>query len=492
GEVAWSDELIGRLDAALEKLGIRDDTLLVLTSDHGEGLGEHGERLHGFFVYQSTLAVPLLFRGPGVAPGARLSVTARTVDLFPTILDLLGVSAPAGIQLSGRSLAEALRGRDELSEETSYAESLVPLLHFGWSDLRSLRKGRWKYIEAPRPELYDLQHDPGETRNLMKSESLRAEPLRSGLALFLEEEQVMSGSASGEGPGSGGVPRDLVEKLGALGYVGAGASAPKSPGADPKDKIEEFRVANRLIREGLTLLQEKDFAASIERFEELLRHQIESFEVHYYLGRGLLASKRYQEAAVHFESAIKRQPNYPAAYEALAECRASTDDLPGAVAALQEGQLANPGDAGLLKREARLWRLLKNSQEARRAYEAALPLAPDDALLRMQLGELLRDLGELEQSVRLLQEAVELDPERASFWNSLGMVLGGRDQLAEAEKAFREARKRDESNAQYSYNLGLALLRQGRTEDARRFFQITLQLDPRFEAARLRLAGMGS
>lgn len=147
GEVAWSDELIGRLDTAIEKLGLRDDTLFVLTSDHGEALGEHGETLHGFFVYQSTLAVPLLFRGPGVVPGSRLSATARTKDLFPTILDLVGVNAPAGIQRSGRSLAEALRGREELSEETSYAESLVPLLHFGWSDLRSLRAGRWKYID---------------------------------------------------------------------------------------------------------------------------------------------------------------------------------------------------------------------------------------------------------------------------------------------------------------------------------------------------------
>jgi arylsulfatase A-like enzyme/Tfp pilus assembly protein PilF len=486
GEVAWSDELIGRLDAALERLGLRDDTLLIVTSDHGEGLGDHGEPLHGFFVYESTLAVPLLFRGPGVVPGTRLTVTARTVDLFPTTLDLVGVSTPADIQLSGRSLAGALRGREELSEETSYAETLVPLLHFGWSDLRSLREGRWKYIQAPRPELYDLERDPGETRNLVKSESSQAEALRSGLALFLEEEAALEAA-----PGPASVPRDLLEKLGALGYVGAGPSATKSPGADPKDKIQEFRVASLLLREGLTLLREKDFAGSIKRFEELLRRQIESFEVHYYLGRGLLASKRYQEAAVHFERAIEYQPSYAAAFEALAECRASTDDLQGAVAALKEGQLANPGDAGLLKREARVWRQLENPQEERRAYEAALPLAPNDALLRVQPGELLRDMGELEQSVRLLREAVELDPERASFWNSLGIVLGMSEELAESEKAFREAWKRDGSKARYSYNVGLALLRQGQSEEARPFFQKTLQLDPNFEAARRRLAQIG-
>ncbi len=487
GEVAWSDELFGRLDTALEELGLRDDTLVVLTSDHGEGLGDHGETLHGFFIYQSTLAVPLLFRGPGVVPGARLSVTARTVDLFPTILDLVGVSTPAGLQLSGRSLAGALWGREELTEETSYAETLIPLLHFGWSDLRSLRQGRWKYIEAPRPELYDLERDPMETRNVVSSEPSRARALRAELALVLEEERAASGSA----PGPGEVPLELLEKLGALGYVGGSVSASESTGADPKDKIEEFRAASRLLREGLTRFREKDLAGSIEQFQALLR-LIDSFEARYYLGRSLLASKRYQQAAVHFERAIEYQPSYPAAYEALAECRASSGDLRGAVTALQEGQEANPGDAGLLKREARVWRMLDDPQEVRRAYEAALPLAPDDALLRVQLGELLRDLGELEASVRFLREAVALEPERASFWNSLGTVLGGWDELAEAEMAFRQATKLDESNAQYSYNLGLALQRQERTEEARLFFQTTLQLDPKFEAARLRLAQIGS
>jgi len=483
GEVAWSDELIGRLDTKLEELGLRDDTLLIVTSDHGEGLGDHGETLHGFFIYQSTLAVPLLFRGPGVVPGARLTVTARTVDLFPTVLDLLGMSTPTDIELSGRSLATALRGTDELTETTSYAETLIPLLHFGWSDLRSLREGRWKYIAAPRPELYDLEKDPTEERNLVNTESSKAEALHAELALVLEKDRAASGSA----PGLGEVPLDLLEKLGALGYVGGGGTATDSTGADPKDKIEEFRAASRLLREGLSLFREKDMTGSIERFQQLLG-LVDSFEVHYYLGRSLLAAKRYQEAAVHFQRALEYQPGYAAAWEALAECHAATGDARGAIAALQEGQSAIPDDAGLRKREARVWRQLKNLQEARRAYEAAVSLAPADALLRVQLGELLRDMGELGESVRFLREAVAIDPETASYWNSLGTVLGGKGDLVEAVKAFREARRLDESNAQYCYNLGLALLRLGRTEEARRLFQTTLQLSPNFEAARIQLA----
>ncbi|HEY7696802.1 MAG TPA: sulfatase, partial [Vicinamibacteria bacterium] len=160
GEVAWSDELVGRLDQALEKLGLREDTLLVVTSDHGEGLGEHRETLHGFFVYQTTLSVPLLMRGPGVAPGTRIESLVQTVDLFPTLVEMLGLEPPSNSEVSGVSLAAALRGEPYRNEPVAYAESLVPLMHFGWSDLRSIRRGKWKYIQAPKPELYDLDADP--------------------------------------------------------------------------------------------------------------------------------------------------------------------------------------------------------------------------------------------------------------------------------------------------------------------------------------------
>src|SRR5262249_21759532 len=165
GEVAWSDELVGRLDAALSRLGIRDQTLVVVTSDHGEGLGEHEEPVHGFFVYQTTLRVPLIVRGPGVAAGARIAGLFRAVDLFPTVLDLAGVPAPpsSGSQTrQGRSRAAALRGtrlKDE-EEASAFAESLTPRIHYGWSELQAIVDGRWKYILAPRPELYDLARDP--------------------------------------------------------------------------------------------------------------------------------------------------------------------------------------------------------------------------------------------------------------------------------------------------------------------------------------------
>jgi choline-sulfatase len=486
GEVAWSDELVGRLLAAIEKQGLKDQTLLVATSDHGEGLGDHGEAGHGFFVYESTLRVPLLLRGPRIPPGSRLETPFRLVDFLPTVLDLLEVSPPADPSPSGRSLALALAGGEPPPEEPSYAETLVPLLHYGWSDLHAIRSGRFKYIRAPRPELYDLKKDPGETSNLVTRESKQAK----SLAARLEEWRGREGDPESVRVKAGDIPADLREKLGALGYLGAGSSPSPSTEerADPKDKLEEFEVVNGLVREGLTHLREKSYGESAARFRSLLARGVESFEVHYYLGRALAGAGKAKQAVIHFEKALLRDPDYVAAYRDLADARIALRDFPGAIAALRQGQARSPKDPRFFDREGEIWQSLKKPREAIRAYKTVAELAPKDALVRVRLGELYRDLGEGEKALGFLRKAVELEPEVASYWNSLGMVLGGEDSFPAAEEAFRKASTLDPKNPQYSYNLGLALLRQGRSGEAASYFEKTLTLEPRFKAARERLA----
>jgi arylsulfatase A-like enzyme/Flp pilus assembly protein TadD len=479
GEVAWSDELVGRLDQALEKLGLREDTLLVVTSDHGEGLGEHRETLHGFFVYQTTLSVPLLMRGPGVVPGTRIESLVQTVDLFPTLVEMLGLEPPSNSEVSGVSLAAALRGEPYRNEPVAYAESLVPLMHFGWSDLRSIRRGKWKYIQAPKPELYDLDADPMEIRNLADSQPDLVRGMRGALGEELDRERDV-GRAE---PSS--VPQELLDKLGALGYVGSGAPVESStPGADPKDKVDEFRMANDLIREGIVLLHERDYEGSVERYRKLLELEIESYEIHLNLARGLLALERYAEAEPHFREATRRLPSQREAWDGLAQTRSARGDAVGTLAVLKEAQARLPQEAALYQREGAILVTMGRGEEARKAYETAVALAPGDALLRARFGELLRGMGRIEEAIAALRAATEIDPEGAAYWNSLGMTLGGNARLPEAEAAFRKAVELEEGNPRYAFNLGLILMRQNRPADARPFFQKAIEIEPRLEEAR--------
>jgi len=446
GEVAWSDELVGRLVAALRDSGRLNDTLVVVTSDHGEGLGDHGEDVHGYFVYESTLHVPLVVRGPGVVPGTRIDGVTRAIDLFPTMLEMAGIAdAP---RASGRSLAPALRGQP-LADEPAFAESLVPLVHFGWSDLRAVRDGRWKFILAPRPELYDLDRDPGETKNLVDAEPARARAMRAGLEGQLRAEQNAARTASA----SAAIPPDLLERLGALGYVSPGGSGETTAaGADPKDKLEEYKALNTSMRQGLLALRKGRPRETLQHFEDLRKRGIDSFELHYYTGRAHAAMQQWRAAEAAYSKAIEKLPSYSAAWRGLALARRAQRNFTGAID----------------------------------AYGKLIELSPRDALARVQLGEIQRDLGRVDEAARLLRQAVSIAPEEASYWNSLGMVLGGSGRMGEASEAFREAAARDPDNPQYVYNQGLALQRLGRRDEAAAIFRTAASMG--FEPARARLA----
>ena len=233
--------MLDRLRAA----SLLDRTLVVVTADHGESLGEHGETTHSMFVYEGAIRVPLVVWRPGLVPAGRVvSDPVRLVDVAPTVLELLGerpLTAP-----HARSLLPLIEGRSAGPPPPAYAETLLPKFYMNWAPLRALRDGRFKLIDAPRPELYDLQTDPGESRNLYAERAQTASALRQGLERL---------AAAGDAMSLQTLDREAMEKLAALGYIGAGAepqtAAPESL-ADPKDFIALFdrlRQANSAVRE---------------------------------------------------------------------------------------------------------------------------------------------------------------------------------------------------------------------------------------------------
>ncbi len=498
GEVAWTDDLLGRLRGSLERHGLWNDAVMVVMADHGEALGEHGETGHGFFAYETTLKIPLVIRAPGLPAGATVAGTVRTIDVMPTVFDLLGVTAAGSTRpehdavapappTTGISLAATLRAGGPPVAHATYAESLTPLLHYQWSDLRVLREGNWKYILAPRPELYDLGADPGETRDLSASQPAKARALRAALEGALREERDRTEHDAAGAPAAA-LSAETLQKLGALGYVSPGAApGTTAQGADPKDKIEEFSRLSGLMRDGLVLLRDRQFAASAAKLTALRDTGAGSFQVHFYLGRALTGLGRGREAEASFARAIALMPSFGQAHLALADARIARKDLRGALAALQQGMTALPRDPALADRAGQVWQALGDLPQALAAYRTVMALAPADALARWRAAGVLLDQGRAGEALPLYREATTLDPTVADYWNSLGMLLGGAGQHQDAAAAFREAATRDARNPQYAYNLGLVLQRAG-SREARTWFERALALDPAFRPARERLA----
>ena len=226
-----------------------------MLSDHGESLGEHGEYTHGVFLYDATLRIAFLMAGPGIPAGVRVKQQARSIDFLPTLLELMGGSAPGNIQ--GVSLSPAFSGKP-VATGMSYEETLYPKMNMNWSELRAVRAGRWKYIRAPRPELYDLDADPGETANVIQQHG----PEAQNLAAYLQKLISPDGKGA-EKIETAMVDNRVMDQLKSLGYLsGVGGRSYELTGAgtDPKDTVGILRLIDEAEGSDTRLPEDKRLA----------------------------------------------------------------------------------------------------------------------------------------------------------------------------------------------------------------------------------------
>jgi arylsulfatase A-like enzyme/Flp pilus assembly protein TadD len=431
GEVAYTDELIGKTLKLLDK-----NTLLIITSDHGESLGDHGENAHSYFIYDATLHVPLIFYSPGKIPAKqKVTIQARLIDLFPTILDLVSIQQPS--KMTGVSLRPWLNGQQPTDPANpSYSEAFTPWLHFGWSRLIGVRQNGWKYIEAPRPELYNLDADPGELKNLYTHQNNRA----------LEMKQWLSKSGAFENKPTSGASQELdpemLEKLASLGYAG-GTVTPPATGKliDPKDKLEDFKLFNRLIREGVEDFQARRYSQAATKFQTLRAKQIPSFEVHYYLGRSLLLLKSYDKSSTELGIALQKLPHFLPAYRDLAEAEEGRNRPEQAEKVLLQGLQVSPGHPTVSQPLAWLYQRQKRYKDAERILLDELKKFPDDLDGMYRLASVYRDTQRPEQALTQLQQITKKYPKEAEAHNQMGMIYGAQKKNKEAFQAFNTAAK---------------------------------------------------
>ncbi|HLA79320.1 MAG TPA: sulfatase-like hydrolase/transferase [Vicinamibacteria bacterium] len=304
GEVTTVDSALGQLLAGLDSVGA-SNRITVVTADHGEGLGEHEERTHGYFVYDSTVLVPLVFHGAGrVAPGES-DLPARLIDIAPTILE--AAELPPISRTDGVSLLPTLKGKKQ-APEPAYVETWLPWTYFGWSPLTALRHGGFKLIQAPRPELFDLTADPGERTNLVAQRSEQ----RGRLADLLERVEAQTGTAVAPGADA-----DAIERLRALGYVGTSGTLRQAPLGlpDPKDKIPD-RTA---LLEAEDLLRAGRWNEAVARFDAILTRDPESRFAALRSGIALLKAGRPEAAVERLQRAVALDPHRAEARYALAD-----------------------------------------------------------------------------------------------------------------------------------------------------------------------------
>ena len=472
GEVAYSDTQVGRLMEFLDAKGLRGRTLVVVTSDHGEGLGDHGEDEHLMFIYDATLHVPLLLSWPVVLPaGARVAGQFRSIDLMPTVLDLLGLPPAA---TSGVSRAVQLKTGGRIPENESYAETLYGNLHFGYAPLRALRAEGWKYIEAPRAELYNLKDDPGESKNLLDLRGQAASRMRERLA-GLDKGGVDAASLA--------VPADagVIERLVALGYVGGAiARGGSAAGADPKDKIQDLQSYTRDLQQALGLFRKGDVDKALPILTHLSQRDSVSFEVQLFLGKSLLRKRRWAEAAKVLEEARTLLPKFAGTYVDLAQAFRMQGRLKEARAVVDRGLGLAPANAGLWEEGGLVLQQLGDVPAARAALERARTLHPKAVRARLALSALYRDEGRLTDAITEVREAVSLEPRFGDGWNALGVLLAATGQEAEAVQAFQSALEVRPDDPDVLFSLAELQLRTGRSAEALLLLDRISSLSPEY------------
>lgn len=438
GEVAYVDHQIGRVLGALQTRGILDSSLVIAVADHGESLGEHGEDEHGVFLYEPVMRVPLIMAGPAMRSGHVSSEQVRVIDLVPTTLDLLGLPAVSGFD--GESLRTLLAGGTRQTIPAAYAESYYPKLHYGWSELRSLRADGWKVIDAPRPELYAVGKDAAEASNQFDAQRALGDRMVAEAARL---DRELSG---GQTTQTAAPSRETLERLRSLGYVGTSAptAVTGDRGPDPKDRIEERRTFKRLMSEAIDDLGANRLDDAVRRLRELVTINERAYDLHQLLGEAYQRMGRLNEALGEFEMAALLNPVAAAPHLSAAELL------------LSAGQTA----------------------EARKRLDAAAAIDPQSFDVALVRGQVLHAEGHAVQAQAAFERAISLNPAnpRARL-----LLIGVASQLKRFDIAEREARALLDSGYRPSrthMTLGGLAQMQGQRDRAAQHYREALRLEP--------------
>lgn len=440
GEIATTDSQLAAFFDALRKNGVYDRATIILLSDHGEGLGDHGEAQHGIFLYREAIHVPMIVKLPNAAmKGTRVAAPVQLIDIMPTVAGLAGFAPPEGAV--GVSLIDIARGQAPAGRRI-YSETMYPRIHLGWSDLASLIDERYHYIDAPKPELYDIEADPGEKKNVLSEQRRTYASMR---------EEARKHSRELELPAN--IDPEEAAKLAALGYLGSTAPATGNL-PDPKDGIADLELAGK--------------------------------------ANGLIAQGRLEEAVALLRQVVARNPSYADGWTQLASALQGIGDYEGSIAAyrktIEVAPMLVPGTAFSM---AEVFLRMGRFDEAVSHAELALPAHPAAARLLLAQAHLARkDFASAERE----SQALMSDPEkRNDAAILLAQIRVAQRRLEEAGALLDEVKSRSDASGtrlppNFWFARGDTLARMSRMPEAEQSFAQEISLYPRNREAYVRLA----
>jgi arylsulfatase A-like enzyme/tetratricopeptide (TPR) repeat protein len=497
GEIAFVDRQLARLLQASDKASGTAGTIVLVTADHGESLGEHGEGTHGIFVYDATLRVPWVMAGSQIPAGRVSPTVARSIDVLPTLADYAGL--PRLADVDGRSLRPAADGRP-MSDAPSYAESLYAELELGWAPLYAWRTAGFKYIKAPRPELYDLGKDGSERDNQVEQQRPRAAEMSRTLDDALLHAAPLAPTAA--------VDPEAAERLRALGYVSGGrVSRPPGAARDPKDGIRLLPALNRgmsaartepelAIRELTAVINEDPGLLMARRTRAVAyasagRHDLAIADLRaldkegeltaedaVVLGDNLRAAGRLEEAALILERASRENPSFTQPLISLAEVRIQERRYDEAAALCERVLTQVPDHIEALRRLGDLALLKEDLGAAASRYGRIVELDPADVAALTKLGVVRMRTGHADDAMQLFRRAIDRDPKNAEALLYLAGALASNGRPAEALPYFQRALDAGPPSTMALNGLGLTRLALGDGTGAAEAFRESLRLDP--------------
>jgi arylsulfatase A-like enzyme/Tfp pilus assembly protein PilF len=434
GEIAFADAQVGRLIGFLKANGLYQNTLIVLAGDHGESLGEHGEKNHGFFIYNATLHVPMIIRLPGSSSPRVVAELTSLADLMPTVLRVLKIDVPSQVQ--GVNLLPLMSPKKTEESRSLYAETFLPRLHFNWSELRAVETEKYHFIDAPKPELYDLSKDPGETQNLYAEKKAVAEEMRARLAA-----QIGQYSAGTELAQKTGLDPALMERLKSLGYAGfSGGGNPTITDRslpDPKDRIQVYELISEAIAES----QHGEYQSSSEKLTAALKTEPDSVPVHYLLGLDYYRMRQFSRAVEELQRVLQLSPDYALAVFNLGLAYARTGDFDRAIQQLKHALELDGTNFSAAYNLGAAYGQKQMVPEAVAAFRQTVTIAPEYPAGHRALGEMLLYQGEVDEALAELRRATELDPRDSGTHAALAKALSAKGLNAEADEELRKAQQ---------------------------------------------------